>query len=60
MASRYTKPTEDESSSKSLDVLQRSRIHLYWNFKFRRRYKKFNNAPPDNITLHIQSETHFH
>ncbi|KAL2750335.1 hypothetical protein V1477_001423, partial [Vespula maculifrons] len=52
---RYTKPTEDESSSKSLDVLQRSRIHLYWNFKFRRRYKKFNNAPPDNITLHIQN-----
>ncbi|KAF7379329.1 hypothetical protein HZH66_014700 [Vespula vulgaris] len=28
---RYTKPTEDESSSKSLDVLQRSRIHLYLN-----------------------------
>ncbi|KAL2746109.1 hypothetical protein V1477_005766 [Vespula maculifrons] len=42
---RYTKPTEDESSTKRLDVL---------------RYNKFNNAPPDNITLHIQSETHFH
>ncbi|KAL2750411.1 hypothetical protein V1477_001396 [Vespula maculifrons] len=60
MASRYTKPTEDESSTKRLDVLRRSRIHLYLNFKFQRRYNKFNNAPPDNITLHIQSETHFH
>nr|KAF7390445.1 hypothetical protein H0235_017607 [Vespula pensylvanica] len=28
---RYTKPTEDESSSNSLDVLQRSRIDLYLN-----------------------------
>ncbi|KAL2746067.1 myb-like protein X [Vespula maculifrons] len=52
---RYTKPTEDESSSKSLDVLRRSRIHLYLNFKFKTRYKKFNNVPPDNITLHIQN-----
>ncbi|KAL2746087.1 hypothetical protein V1477_005744 [Vespula maculifrons] len=52
---RYTKPTEDESSTKRLDVLRRSRIHLYLNFKFQRRYNKFNNAPPDNITLHIQN-----
>ncbi|KAL2746062.1 hypothetical protein V1477_005719 [Vespula maculifrons] len=29
MASRYTKPTEEETSSDSLEVLQRSRIDLY-------------------------------
>ncbi|KAL2746057.1 hypothetical protein V1477_005714 [Vespula maculifrons] len=31
MASRYTKPTEDENNSDSLDVMQRSRNDLYLN-----------------------------